>query len=372
MPPGSTGPRPDEDEVHWPTVEQVLSWGELKLSLRTVDGHLGRRVRAVLTTEMVDNTAFLRGGELLLTTGMVWRSTEDGAAFVRAASRAGVAAIGFGTGPWSEVVPEALMTAARKSSMPVVEVPRSTPFMAIAERVGTDQARRRAEHTERVMIGSLMDHVRRGQADPAVLADHAPFLAAGNHCLAVACHAAEGGVPTPSRGLALVGWRDRRVLVVGEEAAVRHHVESRKISVYGWGGPAAAGSLRRLLGEAWSAFEVACQRGRPAAAKDLASVGGLLARLTPEQLSPFADHVLAPIQRYDAIHGTELLGTVEVFVQSRGSLAGASRLLYLHVNTVRQRMARVGALVGIDPLDPEGHLVLRLATHAAGSDVSHT
>lgn len=372
MPSRRPAARSDEAEGYWPTVAQVLSWTELRLALRTGEERLDRRVRAVLSTEMVDNTAFLRGGELLLTTGMVWRSGEEGAAFVRAASRAGVSAIGFGTGPWSEVVPESLMTAARRSSMPVLEVPRATPFMAIAERVGTEQAGRRAAHTEEVMLGALMDHVRRGQADSAVLVEHAEFLTAGNRRLAVACHAAVDGAPAPSRELTLVGWREGRVLVVGDEVAVRDHVESRDIAVYGWGGPAAVGSLRRILGEAWSAFEVARQRGGPAAAPDLASVGGLLARLTPEQLSPFADHVLAPIQRYDAIHGTELMATVLVFVRARGSLAGASRVLYLHVNTVRQRMGRVGALVGIDPLDPEGYLVLRLATHAAGGDVEHT
>ncbi|MFB9072536.1 hypothetical protein ACFFX0_15565 [Citricoccus parietis] len=47
---------------------------------------------------------------------------------------------------------------------------------------------------------------------------------------------------------------------------------------------------------------MAIQRGRPASTRDLASIGGLVARLTSEQLAPFADHVLEPIRRYDAIH----------------------------------------------------------------------
>ena len=116
---------------------------------------------------------------------------------------------------------------------------------------------------------------------------------------------------------------------------------------------------------------MALQRGRPASTRDLASIGGLVARLTSEQLAPFADHVLEPIRRYDAIHGTDLLTTVEAFVRVRGSLAETSRELYLHVNTVRKRMARLGAVLGLDPLDPEGYLVLHLAIHAAGSDVDH-
>ncbi|XKH52954.1 PucR family transcriptional regulator [Citricoccus nitrophenolicus] len=372
---GTTGSRFEQEEAFWPTVHQVLSWGELKLSLRVGEGRLDRPVRVAMTTELVNNTPFLRGGELLLTTGTAWRRTEDAAAFVHGASRTGVAAIGFGTGPWSEAVPEALLAAARRASMPVLEVPRSTPFVAVAERVGSEQVERRAHHTERAMVGALMDHVRRGQADPVVLEDHAPFLFSRHDSattlLAAVCHADGGVSPEPVRGRILIGHRERRVLVVGEEPAVRRYVQSRAIPLYGWGEAATGRDLRRILGEAWSAFDVALQRGRPASTRDLASIGGLVARLTSEQLAPFADHVLEPIQRYDAIHGTDLLTTVEAFVRVRGSLAEASRELYLHVNTVRKRMARLGAVLGLDPLDPEGYLVLHLAIHAAGSDVDH-
>jgi hypothetical protein len=361
-----TRPLTDGEEAFWPTVREVVSWEGLGLVLRAGGEVTDRSVRIVLSTELVDSTPFLSGGEVLLTTGLAWTSAGDPAEFVHAGVRAGVAAIGFGTGPWSETVPEPLLAAARRAAVPVLEVPRSTPFMAVAEQVAAEQARRRAHHAERLTLGALMDHVRRGQADPAVLEDHAPFLYAGNISLAVACHADDDGAAAPAGGRLLVGHRDRRAIVVGEEAAVRWYVESRGIEVYGWGAPATAHGLRRLLGEAWSAYEVARQRGRPASAKDLASVGGLLARLTPEQLAPFADHVIGPIRRYDAIHGTDLLTTVVSFVRGRGrgSLTETGQDLYLHVNTVRKRMSRVGSLLGIDPLDPEGYLVLHLAVHS--------
>lgn len=58
------------------------------------------------------------------------------------------------------------------------------------------------------------------------------------------------------------------------------------------------------------------------------------------------------------------------FVQSDGSLTQTGQSLYLHVNTVRKRMARVGSLLGIDTAAPEGYLVLKLAVHSLGGSIS--
>lgn len=360
--------RPQSSEaVFWPTTQEILSWRTLGLSLVTGREQIGTPVRIVLATELLDPQPYLRGGEMLLTTGMAWTSDRAAADFVQAAARAGVSAVGFGTGPWSDHVSPSLIAAARRAGLPLLEVPPATPFMAVAELVADEQAHRRADHAQHVMLGALMDHIRRGQADAVVLEDHAPFLARENLRVAAACHAEDAGIVEPLHPQLLVGRRDGRITVVGQEEEVRHHLDSRGITVYGWGDPATVRDLRRLLAEAWSACDVALQRGGPAAAQDLATLGGLLARLTPEQLAPFADHVIRPLRRHDAAHGTDLLRTVETFVRMEGSLAQTGEAMYLHINTVRKRMARVGSLLGIDAAVPEGYLALRLAAHSLGA-----
>lgn len=355
------------EAAFWPSAEEILGWRALGLRLTTGPENLGRAVRIVLATELAQPQPYLRGGEMLLTTGLAWSSAGDTAAFVRSAARAQVAAIGFGTGPRSDHVPSALIAAARLAALPLIEVPPETPFMAVAERVADEQARRRADHAEHVMLGALMEHIRRGQADPAVLEEHAPFLAREDLRVAAACHAEDAGTAGPLHPQLLAGRRGGRITVVGRPEEVRHHLDSRGIAVYGWGAPVATRQLRLLLAESWSACDVALQRGTPAAAQDLATLGGLVARLTAEQLAPFSDHLIRPLRRHDAAHGTDLLRTVEVFVRMEGSLTRTGEAMYLHVNTVRKRMSRIGSLLGIEATAPEGYLALRLAAHSLGA-----
>lgn len=62
--------------------------------------------------------------------------------------------------------------------------------------------------------------------------------------------------------------------------------------------------------------------------------------------------LLAPLQQYDQRHGTQLLDTVESFANHGGSIVSASEVLFIHRNTLRQRLSRISGLIGND-LDQE-------------------
>ncbi|CAB4330695.1 MAG: PucR family transcriptional regulator [Actinobacteria bacterium] len=53
--------------------------------------------------------------------------------------------------------------------------------------------------------------------------------------------------------------------------------------------------------------------------------------------------------------------TLAVFLERATGIESCARLLYVHVNTVRYRLAQVRAVTGFDPADPEDALALRLA-----------
>jgi DNA-binding PucR family transcriptional regulator len=55
---------------------------------------------------------------------------------------------------------------------------------------------------------------------------------------------------------------------------------------------------------------------------------------------------LGPVIRYDADHGTDLVLTLRAYFTAEGNMAKAATALYLHTNTLRQRMARIGELIG--------------------------
>lgn len=89
----------------------------------------------VAVTELENPQAFLSGGELVLTTGARQGTADAQRSFVRQIKRAGAVGIGFGIGFEHDCVPPALLAEANRWAVPVVEVPYSTPFIAIGKLV---------------------------------------------------------------------------------------------------------------------------------------------------------------------------------------------------------------------------------------------
>ncbi len=67
---------------------------------------------------------------------------------------------------------------------------------------------------------------------------------------------------------------------------------------------------------------------------------------------------------YDRRRGARLVETLERFLADRGSVAASARALYIHPNTVRQRLERIERVTGLD-LGKEDLLSLELALKLA-------
>ena len=116
-----------------PTLAALVDRPDLGLLVRAGAEHLDRPVQWVHTSELADPTAFLEGGELLLTTGLWVRS--GAADYVRRLHAAGVAGLGFGTGLTHASVPRIVVAQAEAVGLPLIEVPRQVPFIAISKAV---------------------------------------------------------------------------------------------------------------------------------------------------------------------------------------------------------------------------------------------
>jgi sugar diacid utilization regulator len=86
----------------------------------------------------------------------------------------------------------------------------------------------------------------------------------------------------------------------------------------------------------------------------------------PDGYAPDERHAqaIATLAAYDARRRTELLGTLERHLGDRGALAATARALYIHTNTLRQRLDRIETLTGLD-LAGEDLLSLELALKLA-------
>ncbi|MGI5400690.1 helix-turn-helix domain-containing protein [Streptomyces sp. CA-135486] len=105
----------------------------------------------------------------------------------------------------------------------------------------------------------------------------------------------------------------------------------------------------RLLGRA----------GQGAAAQDLGFLGLLLA--DPGDIDGFVQRTMGEVVEYDRRRGTDLVGTLDAYFASGMSPARTKDDLHVHVNTVAQRLERIGRLLGPDWQSPERALEIQLA-----------
>jgi purine catabolism regulator len=116
------------------TVADLLAIEELRLGLVAGGKGLDRPIRWAHVSELRDPTRFLRGGEVLLTTGLGMRGGPQAqAAYVEQLAAADLAALGLGLGFAFKATPPAVLDAADQAGFPVFEVPFEVPFIAITE-----------------------------------------------------------------------------------------------------------------------------------------------------------------------------------------------------------------------------------------------
>ncbi|MFI5619230.1 PucR family transcriptional regulator [Streptomyces sp. NPDC051567] len=119
------------------TLAALVQHSALKLGVRAGESGLGATVRWAHVSELADPVPYMEGGELLLTTAMKLdaQDPQEMRRYVRRLAAAGVVGIGFAIGVNYEEIPQPLVDAARAEDLPLLEVPRRTPFLAISKAV---------------------------------------------------------------------------------------------------------------------------------------------------------------------------------------------------------------------------------------------
>ncbi len=116
------------------TVADLLGIEELSLRLVAGVSGIDRPIRWAHVSELPDPTRWLRGGEILLTTGLgLGDQARAQAAFVDKLAEARLAGLGLGLGFAFEKTPAAVVAAGDAAGFPVFEVPFEVPFIAITE-----------------------------------------------------------------------------------------------------------------------------------------------------------------------------------------------------------------------------------------------
>jgi len=156
---------------------------------------------------------------------------------------------------------------------------------------------------------------------------------------------------------------DRLVVVLG--GVTDPFAATEKLMVGFGEGPVVVGPSVPSLDEAAESARAALAGYRAAPAWPAAPRPVAAADLLPER-SLAGDAEARRILRQDvygalARSGGELLETLDAFFAAGGVLEGAARGLFVHPNTVRYRLRRVGEITGLTPLTPRDAFALRIA-----------
>ncbi|RKN71461.1 GAF domain-containing protein [Streptomyces klenkii] len=129
------------------------------------------------------------------------------------------------------------------------------------------------------------------------------------------------------------------------------------------------GAVAAAYAEAMRCLDVLHVLGRDgegAAADDFGFVGLLLAEAgdgagSGDRIGRFVARTIGPVVEYDTRRGTALVPTLDAYFAGGMSPARTKDALHVHVNTVAQRLDRVGRLLGPDWQTPARALEIQLA-----------
>ncbi|WSC88681.1 helix-turn-helix domain-containing protein [Streptosporangium sp. NBC_01756] len=124
-------------------------------------------------------------------------------------------------------------------------------------------------------------------------------------------------------------------------------------------GPAGVAAAHREAQRCADALAALGRTGDGASAAELGFVGLLVG--DGRDVGGFLGATLGPVLDYDTRRGTALVHTLRAYFGSGGSLSRTAESLHIHVNTVTQRLDRVGQLLGADWQDPDRALEIQLA-----------
>ena len=271
----------------------------------------------------------LLGLELERSRSPDWASEEAASELVRALLSRSVTDRG-------DIVARAAELGADVASGAGVVIARATPHAAQS---GEWRARVLTLATRGIRAGSPGALAALGDGEVAEVASVVP--AADDETLARATTALRGELEASLAGFAITLARSRwtadpvDLYRAGKEAELAANVaEAEGIEVLAFED---TGSYRLLL---------------PAMSED------------PGELERFYDETVAPLVAYDEQYETELLATVEAYMDNDGSVAPTAASLFTHRHTVRYRLERVKELAGHDITSTEGREKLGLGLKA--------
>jgi hypothetical protein len=352
-------------------LSDLLARDDLRLTLVTGHEEVDREIRRAYPTDLPDPRRYLQSGDLVLTSGVWYGEPADCERFADALWATDAAGLVVGLIVLGEL-PEELVKACERRRLPLLLAAPDQSFGAITQVVTAEGFAAEQRRAERLRAQTLLDVL--GHIPPGEVSAHLRLLGADPGLPTAAMvvtrtgpandeydlpevlheglarrgrHLIVGG--TPHEAIVLVNGRASRKSLADE---LRGLVAERPGLSIAAGISEMAASVSQL-GEALETARrgMVSARGGPGpvsimSVADIDSFDLLMAALPASVRRSFRDHLLGPVEEYDARHGSELLRTLDIFLETCGSWQRTADELYVHVNTLRYRMQRIEELTG--------------------------
>ncbi|MFE6174819.1 helix-turn-helix domain-containing protein [Streptomyces sp. NPDC056464] len=214
--------------------------------------------------------------------------------------------------------------------------------VVLAARLDTVAADAEQEAAARRRLWSAASHLAATRHGLAVARD-------GGTVLLLPLETGDTATAVARRAARHLGTAVHEAVTVGASAPVEN-LAARSDAV-----AAAYEESRRCL----DALDLLGRSGDGAAAEDFGFLGLLLAG--DRDITGFVDRTIGRVVAYDERRGTDLLHTLDAYFACGMSPARTKDDLHVHVNTVAQRLERVGRLLGADWQSPARVLEIQLA-----------
>jgi hypothetical protein len=352
------------------TLGQLLAEESLQVEALTPIRDLDRPIRYVYPTELADPSQYLSGEELILSIGVpVVDQSEDAVRrYVTALIGQGVTALVVGLGDLFDEPPAALVSACRDLDLPLLTLDAAVPFRRIVDWAESMRAADREVGTREGDLGSILRWFVAGTLGVGPVEN-----ALGGYGLTdgpvVVC-AFTSDVHTQVHDLvdrysgAVALLEDRIVALCAQTDEFTTELAASSL-VCGVAIAPDAQSMAYAIPEALEALHEAIRWRRTVHIDEIATLEGLLAAVPKVRLVPFVQRLLVPLVDQDKVNNSHLVASLEAFLAPDTDITAAANRLYVHVNTLRNRLAKIAELTGANPLDETDRINFRIALWAA-------
>jgi sugar diacid utilization regulator len=376
------------------TVREALSLNVLK-GARVVAGHKGldNPIRWTHILDHPDVAAWVKGGEILLTSGLgIYDDPQAQTKYMREAAEMKIAAVFVAVQEYMPQTTRQMRALADQYSLPLVELPQTTPFVEVTEAILRRLAARSPDAEREYLLDALLagnlpesEEAMKRLAETGIEPDQ-PAVVAVAQFAGAAIDTGLGdeerqtlitALNQAPRRAVLINKPDRVVAIYPSPAREKSSVPFAR-SLEELPRPSSKrpvrvgiGRLARKLAdfpisyrEAEEALFIAAltDGGKVVRHYNDLGVWRLILRIKDvTELQRFADYYLNPVVAHDLDQQTGWLRTLETYLDQNGNLRATARALNLHRNTITYQLEHISRLLEKDLGDPEVRLSIQVA-----------